>query len=66
MTSTEILSWYAFAILVSRNNTCNMTKVVTELLRQIKERFDDYPRLVQFDDGNEFHNIGVKMSDKQN
>lgn len=43
-----------------------MTKVVTELLRQIKERFDDYPRLVQFDDGNEFHNIGVKMSDKQN
>ena len=38
-----------------------MTKAVTELLKQFKIRFGDYPRLAQFDDGKEFYNVGVKM-----
>ena len=37
-----------------------MTKAVTELLRQFKDRFGDYPKLAQFDDGKEFYNVGVK------
>ncbi len=60
LTSIEILSRYAFAVPVYRKNTNNMTKAITELLRQFKERFGDYPKLVQFDDGKEFYNVGVK------
>ena len=60
LTSIEILSRYAFAIPVYRKDTNNMTKAVTELLRQFKERFGDYPKLAQFDDGKEFYNFGVK------
>ena len=37
-----------------------MTKAVTELLSQFKERFGDYTKLAQFDDGKEFYNVGVK------
>ena len=37
-----------------------MTKVVTELLKQFKDRFGYYPKLAQFDDGKEFYNVGVK------
>ena len=38
-----------------------MTKAVTELLKQFKDRFDEqYPKLAQFDDGKEFYNVGVK------
>ena len=37
-----------------------MTKTVTELLKQFKDRFGEYPKLVQFDDGKEFYNVGVK------
>ena len=36
-----------------------MTKAVTKLLEQFKDRFG-YPKLAQFDDGLEFHNVGVK------
>ena len=60
LTAIEILSRYAFAIPVYRKDTGNMTKAVTELLRQFKERFGEYPKLAQFDDGNEFYNVGVK------
>ena len=60
LTSVEILSTYAFAIPVYRKDTNNMAKAVTELLRQFKERFGDYPKLAQFDDGKEFYNVGVK------
>ena len=45
LTAIEILSRYAFAIPVYRKDTNNMIKVVTELLRQFKERFSDYPQL---------------------
>ena len=38
-----------------------MTKAVTLLLKQFKDRFDvEPPKLAQFDDGLEFHNVGVK------
>ena len=60
LTAIDVLSRYAFAIPVYKKDTNNMTKAVTELLRQFKERFGDYPRLAQFDDGKEFYNIGVK------
>ena len=60
LTAVEILSRYAFATPVYRKNTNNMTKAVTELLRQFKDRFGDYPKLAQFDDGKEFYNVGVK------
>ena len=59
-TTIEILSRYAFAIPVYRKDTNNMTKAVTELLKQFKDRFDDYPKVAQFDDGKEFYNVGVK------
>ena len=36
-----------------------MTKAVTLLLKQLKYRFGDYPKLVQFDDGKEFYNVGL-------
>ena len=29
-------------------------------MKQFKDRFDDYPKLTQFDDGKEFYNDGVK------
>ena len=60
LTAIEILSRYAFAIPVYRKVTTNMTKAVTELLKQFKDRFGNYPELVQFDDGKEFYNVGVK------
>ena len=60
LTSIEILSRYAFAIPVYRKDTNNMTKAVTELLSQFKEKLGDYPKLAQFDDGKEFYNFGVK------
>ena len=54
----EILSKYAFVIPVYRKDTSNMTKAVTELVKQFKNRFGEYPNLVQFDDGKEFYNVG--------
>ena len=60
LTSIEIFSRYAFAILVYRKDTTSMTKAVIELLGQFKERFGDYPQLAQFDHGNEFYNVGIK------
>ena len=30
------------------------------LLKQFKDRFGDYPKLAQFDDGKEIYNVGVK------
>ena len=37
-----------------------MTKSVEELLRKFKDRFGEYPKLAQFDDGKEFYNVGVR------
>ena len=37
-----------------------MTKAVALLLERFKDRFNNYPKLAQFDDGLEFHNVGVK------
>ena len=66
LTSIEILSRYAFAIPVYREDTKNMTAAVRELLRQFHDRFGTYPKLAQFDDGKEFYNVGVKdRLDKQ-
>lgn len=45
--SIKILSWYAFAIPVYRKDARNMIKVVTEYLRQFKNRFRGYPELAQ-------------------
>ena len=60
LTSIEILSRYDFAISIYRKDTNNMTKAVEELLKKFKDRFGDYPKLVQFDDRKEFYNVGVK------
>ena len=37
-----------------------MKKAVSELLKQFKEWFNEYPDLVQFDDSKKFYNVGVK------
>ena len=62
--AVEIVSRYAFVIPVYRKDTNNMIKVVTELLKQFKGRFDDqlscYPKVARFDDGKESYNVGVK------
>ena len=59
LTAIDVLSRYAFAIPVYKKDTNNMTKDVTELLKQFKERFGGYPKLAQFDDGKEFYNVGI-------
>ena len=35
-----------------------MTKTETLLLKKLKDRFGDYPKLAQFHDGKEFYNVG--------
>ena len=60
LTAVEILSRYAFAIPVYRKDTKNMTNAIKSLLNEFKERFDNYPKTVQFDEGKEFYNVGVK------
>ena len=37
-----------------------MTEAVRGLLEEFKLRFDKHPNVVQFDDGKEFYNVGVK------
>ena len=51
LTAVEILSRYAFTIPVYRKDTKNMTKAVSDLLEEFKERFGKYPNVAQFDEG---------------
>ena len=37
-----------------------MIKAVEELLKKFEDRFGNYPKLVQFDNGKKFYNVGVK------
>ena len=60
LTGIEILSRYAFAIPVYRKDKENMTKAVAKMLTKFKERFKNYPKFIQFDEGKEFYNTGVK------
>ena len=60
LTAIEILSRFAFTIPVYRKDTKNMTKAVEILLKNFKKRFGKYPNAVQFDEGNEFYNVGVR------
>ena len=60
LTAVEILSRLTFTIPLHRKDTQNMTKAVDELLKQFKVRFGKYPKVVQFDEGKEFYNVGVK------
>ena len=60
LTGIEILSRYAFAVPVRRKDTTHMTEAVDRLLQKFKTGFGKYPNVVQFDDGNEFYNVGVK------
>ena len=60
LTAVEILSRFAFAIPVYRKDTKNMTKAVEELMEKFKERLKKLPKFTQFDDGKEFHSVGVK------
>ena len=60
LTAVEILSRYAFATPVYRKDTDNVTKFVGLLLESFKERFGKYPNSVQFDEGKEFYNVGVR------
>ena len=45
MTAVEIHSRYAFAIPIYRKNTSSITKAVTFLLKQFKDRFGGSPKL---------------------
>ena len=60
LTAFEILSRFAFTIPVYRKDTKNMTKAVNLLLDSFKKRFGKYPNVVQFDEGKEFYNVGVR------
>ena len=60
LTAIEILSRFAFTIPVYRRDTKNMTKAVNILLDSFKKRFGRYPNVVQFDEGKEFYNVGVR------
>ena len=60
LTAVEILSRYAFASPVYRKDVKNMTEAVKELLRKFKCRFGKNPDVVQFDEGKEFYNVGVR------
>ena len=60
LTAIEILSRYAFPIPVYRKDTKNMTGAVNLLLEKFRERFGKYPYVVQFDEGKEFYNVGVR------
>ncbi len=60
LTAVEILSRYAFTIPVYRKDTKNMTKAVSDLLGEFKERFGKYPNVAQFDEGKEFYNVGIR------
>ena len=60
LTAIEILSRFAFTIPVYRKNVESMTKAVKILLENFKKRFGKYPNVVQFDEGKEFYNAGVR------
>ena len=61
LTGIEILSRFAFAIPVYRKDTENMTKGVARMMTEFKKRFSGkYPEVIQFDEGKEFYNVGVK------
>ena len=60
LSGIEILSRFAFAIPVFRKDKENMTKAVAKMLTKFKERFGKYPKMIQFDEGKEFYNVGVK------
>ena len=60
LTGIEILSRYAFAIPIYRKDKESMTKGVAKMLTQFKRRFGKYPANIQFDEGKEFYNVGVK------
>ena len=66
LTAVEILSRYAFAIPVRRKDGENMTKAVRLLLESFKKKFGKYPNFVQFDEGKEFYNVGVRNLLKSN
>ena len=60
LTGIEILSRYAFAIPVYRKDKTSMTKAVERMLTKFKVRFGKYPKLIQFVEGKEFYNVGVR------
>ena len=60
LTVVEILSRYAFTIPVYRKDNKNMTKAFDLLLDKFKTRFGKYPDVAQFDEGNDFYNVGVR------
>ncbi|CAB4008237.1 integrase core domain-containing [Paramuricea clavata] len=60
LTSIEILSRYAFVVPAYRKGTKDMVPAVEKILEQFHERFGRYPKVVQFDEGKEFYNNGVK------
>ena len=60
LTGIEILSRFAFAIPVYRKDTENMTRSVAKMMALFKKRFGMYPKVIQFDEGKEFYNVGIK------
>ena len=60
LTAIEILIRFAFTIPVYKKDIKNMTKAVDLLLENFKRRFEKYPNVVQFDEGKEFYNVGLR------
>ena len=60
LTGMDVFSRYVFALPLRRKHKEFTVNVVKLLLEQFKERFGDYPRYVQSDDGGEFANTQVE------
>ena len=60
LTGIEIFSRYGFAIPVLRKETQPMRNAVKKLLNEYEEKFGKQPDVVQFDEGKEFYNVGVR------
>ena len=60
LTSIEVLSRFEFTKELKSKTGKEVSEAMTEILKEFKDRFGDYPEFVQFDDGSEFKNDDVK------
>ena len=59
LTSTEVLSRYAFTEPSKTKGGKDVAQAMEKILSEFKVRFGKYPDVVQYDDGNEFKNKDV-------
>ena len=60
ITSIEILSRFAFMKKLKTKKGQEVAEAMNEILKEFKDRFGEYPEVVQFDDGSEFYNQDFK------